>query len=278
MYKIFLTLFFSVALSAEIVSGVAMVVKGEAVTLYDIQEEMRLSKVNIEVAKNTLVRKKLEEVEIKERKINISSGEVYDDIKAMATRNSMNVSDFYEAVRSSNGLTSTEFKAKTKEKLLSQKLYSAIAYKSITEPTDTEAKEYFELHKENFSHPSSFDVVIYTSKSKSRLKEKMANPMLNAPDIQMDVQLLEYDKISPELAKFLTKAKLNTFTPVVPNGKKAFMTFYMKNIKTVEEDGYEKVKDQIVTMIMGDKREQVLSDYFARLKTNADIKMIRMPK
>jgi len=53
------------------------------------------------------------------------------------------------------------------------------------------------------------------------------------------------------------------------------MSFYMKEIASAQEGGVESVKDQIVNAIMGDKREQVLGDYFARLRHNADIKVIR---
>jgi len=216
--------------------------------------------------------------EIKERKIKVASSEVYEDIKQVASRNNMNVSELYEAVRSSSGLTSTEFKAKTKEKLLSQKLYSAIAYTSLSEPTEEEAMEYYELHKGDFSHPSGFKVILYTSKNKSRLQEKIDNPMFYSPDIQKEEKELIYDKISPELAKFLSKEKVDAFTPIVPNGKGAFMSFYIKDIKTAQELGFRTIRNQVVNMIMGDKREQVLSDYFARLRGNADIQTIRMPK
>ena len=39
----------------------------------------------------------------------------------------------------------------------------------------------------------------------------------------------------------------------------------------------ESSKQQIKNIIMSKKREQVLNDYFARLKTNADIKYLRKP-
>jgi len=278
MYKILLVLFISSLLNAQLVDGVAIIVKGEAITLRDLTEEMRITKVNLEAAKQILIRKKLEAAEIKERNIKVASSEVYEDIKQIASRNNMNVSELYEAVRSSSGLSSTEFKAKTKERLLSQKLYSAIAYTSLSQPTEEEAKEYYKLHKHDFSHPAGFTVIIYTSKDKARLKEKMNNPMFYSPDLHAEEKKLEYDKISPELAKFLSKQKIDSFTPIVPNGKGEYMSFYIKDIEAAREAVFRTIRNQIVNLIMGDKREQVLSDYFARLKGNADIREIRMPK
>lgn len=278
MYKIFLTLLFIVSLNGKMVDGVAMVVKGNAITLYEIKELMNSSKIDAKEASDILIRNKLEASEITERKIEVSSSEVYDDIKQTAARNNMSVSDFYEAVRESNGLSSTELKEKIKEKLLSQKLYAAIAYSNISEPSDGEIEEYFALHKDKFAHPSAFSVVIYVAKDKERLQEKIVNPMFYSPDIQMNEQQLPYDKISPELASLLERTPLNNFTAIVPDGKGSFMSFYIKGIESAEKAGVDSVRGQILSLIMSDKREQVLSDYFARLRLNADIQTIRMPE
>lgn len=275
MYKIFFTLLFTGLLSAEVYDGVAIVVKDKAITLLDIKTEMKISKIDATKASDVLIRQKLEEVEIDERKITVNSSEVYDDIKKMAARNNFNISEFYDAVRDSNGMNSTEFKAKIKQKLLSQKLYQAIAYSALSEPSDLEVQEYYEMHKNNYQHPSAFTVIIYDSKDKTRLQEKIDNPMFYAPDIATNEQLLPYDQISPELASLLERTELNHFTNVVPNGKGGFMSFYMKEIESAATGGIESVRNQIVNSIMAEKREQVLSSYFARLRHNADINVIR---
>ncbi|MCW8837445.1 MAG: peptidylprolyl isomerase [Thiovulaceae bacterium] len=278
MYKIFLVLFFSTVLFAKLVDGVAITVKGSAITLYEIKEEMKLSNLSASAAADALIRKKLEELEIQERNIKVTSSEVYEDIKQTASQNNMSISDFYEAVRNANGLTSTQLKEKIKQKLLSQKLYSAIAYSSVSKPSDAELEEYYELHKDEFAHPSAFDVIIYAADAKERLQEKVDNPMFYSPDIQTNEQHLPYEKISPELASLLERTPLNTFTPIVPNGQGGFMSFYMKHIESTKQAGIEGVKNQIISKIMAEKRERVLGEHFARIKLNAEIKKIRMPK
>ena len=278
MYKIFLVLLLAGLLNAELINGVAIVVKGEAITLYDIKEEMRKSKLNLKDATDVLVRKTLEDVEVKERNIKVSSSEVYDDIKQTAAKNNMSVSDFYAAVRESNGLSSMDLKDKTREKLLSQKLYSSIAYSSVSQPSDTEIKEYFELHKSEFSHPAAFNVIIYTAQDKALLQQKISSPMFYSPAINEDVQTLPYERINPELAQLLEAQKVNTFSQIIPNGNGASMTFYLKGRDSVKEVEFDGVKNQITNIIMAKKREQVLSDYFARLQGNAEIKVLREVK
>ncbi|MCD6190489.1 MAG: peptidyl-prolyl cis-trans isomerase [Sulfurimonas sp.] len=278
MYKILLTLILATLLNAEVYDGVAIVVKDRAITLYELKKEMEASKIDAKKASDILIRKKLEEVETQERKITVSNSEVYDDIKKTAARNNLNISEFYEAVRESSGLSSTELKEKVKYKLLSQKLYSAIAYSSISQPSEEDVQEYYEMHKDTYKHPSAFTVIIYQAKDKSRIQEKVNNPMFYSPDIQTNEQVLPYDRISPELASMLSKTALSSFTAVVPDGKNGYMSFYIKSIESAAEGGVESVKNQIMNSIMAEKREQVLGDYFARLRYNADINIIRMPK
>jgi hypothetical protein len=278
MYRLLLVLLLSTFLNAAVYDGVAIVVKDKAITLLDIENEMKKSHLDAEAASDILIRKQLEALEIEERKITVSSGEVYDDIKKMASRNKMSISDFYDAVRESNGMTSTELKEKTKERLLSQKLYGAIAYSSISEPSETEIKEYYAMHKDSYKHPASFTVIIYDSKDRARLQEKVDNPMFYSPEIITNEQVLPYDRISPELASLLEKTPLNHFTAVIPNGKGGFMSFYMKEIESAKEGGLESVRNQILNSIMSEKREQVLGDYFAKLRHNADINVIRTVK
>ena len=278
MYKIFLTIMFVSSLSAEIVDGVAVVVKGSPITLYDIKKEMQTTNADAKRATDTLIRKTLESLEIKERRISVTSSEVYDDIKKAAAGNNLSVSEFYEAIRNTNGLSSSELKEKIKEKLLSQKLYSAIAYSSISNPSEDEIEAYFQSHKDSFSHPSGFNVVIYQSNNSQRLQDKINNPMLYSPDITSNEQALPYDKISPELASLLQRTPPNSFSTIVPDGKGGFMSFYIKSVEAVKEVTLESVKNQIINMIMGEQREQVLGDYFARLRHNADIEIVRTLK
>ena len=278
MYKLFLSLLLANLLNASVYDGVAIVVKDKAITLLDLKKEMQETKGDIKKASDILIRQKLEELEIQKRGITVSSSEVYDDIKRIASRNNLNISEFYEAVRNSNGLSSTELKKKIKKRLLSQKLYRAIAYTSMSEPTEDDIKEYYELHKDSFKHPSAFNVIIYHAKDKSRLQEKVDNPMFYAPDIQTNEQTLPYGRISPELASLLEKTKIDTFTPIVPDGKKGFMSFYIKAKKSAKEGGLQSVKEQIINSIMGDKREITLRNYFERLRQNVEIKTLRKPK
>ncbi len=278
MRKIFLALLVAFGLDAKMVGGASVVVKGELITIADVEKEMTQSGSNAKTAIDVLIRKKLEFIEADERKISVTTTDVHADIKQMATANNMTLDEFYAAIRESNGLSSDELKVKIKEKLISQKLYSAIAYSSMSEPTQKEIISYFDLHKSKFVHPKSFTVISYTASDKGLLAKKVSLPMFFSQDIKESEKKLYYDKISTQLAKLLESTKPDSFTSIVQTDKKSFTTFFVKEVEGADESKtYKDYQDAISSQITADKREQVLSDYFARLRNNTEIKVLREP-
>jgi parvulin-like peptidyl-prolyl isomerase len=275
MHKILFPLFLTLSLWAKTTSGIAVIVQDKPITTYDIKKEMQLTHLDEAKATQILIRHKLEESELENRGLNVTSGDVYAEIQSIARRNNMSVSKFYELLRDKNGLNSTEFREKIKERLLSQKLYNSIAYGNIKQPSNDEIEEYYQLHKKQFSHPYSFTTTIYGAKSSARLQEKINNPMLYAPDISSAQQILYYSKIAPKLSALLSKTAPQTFTPVIPDGRGGFMSFYIHSVEKAKDNSSVGVHEEILNKIMAQKREQVLGDYFAKLRHNADIKIIR---
>ncbi len=275
MLKIVLPLFLLTVLQAKMVDAVAIVVEDEPITLYDITQEMKSAHVNKKDAIDILIRKKLEAKEIKKRGIGVSEDEVYDEIRRLAAANNMTISQFYDAVRDSNGLSSSELKKKIKERLLSQKLYQSIAMSKMREPDENEIKEYFNLHKEEFLHPAFYDVIIYAAPNKELLMKKLSNPMFYSGQIKESRQRLSTEKLPPALAKLLDATKEGTFTQIVPNSKGGFMSFYVERRGANRDVDIRKLRPVIINAIMSQKRKEILDDYFAKLKDSADIKVLR---
>ena len=190
----------------------------------------------------------------------------------------MSVNDFYAATLNTKGINSTQLKEKVKYNLERKRLYASISNAKIDEPTELEIKDYYNLHKNNFSNIESFNTVIYQSNDKSLLTKKIQYPMFNSSNISSNEQILSYNRISPELANLLKRTKINNFTPIIPNGKGGFMSFYLKEIIAIDKANLKEVENQIINLINTQKREQVLSDYFARLRVNASVNVIRLPQ
>jgi parvulin-like peptidyl-prolyl isomerase len=278
MYKVLFFILLTLGLNAKTIDGVAILVQDEPITMLEITDAMMQSHLDQEKTVDVLIRKKLEDQEIKSRKITVGDDEVIDEIKRMATQNNMTVGQFYEAVASSQNLSSEQVQKEMKERLLSQKLFQAIAYTRMDEPSEQEIKDYYELNKAKFNHPQSFSTTIYESKAQNLLQQKIDNPMFYSSEIGHKEQVFEYNKIAPQLAELLEKTAINHFSDIIPNGKDGFVTFYIQEITKSEDVKIESMKAQIENMIMSDKREQVLREYFDRARLNANIQTLRLPQ
>ncbi|MCJ7766645.1 MAG: peptidylprolyl isomerase, partial [Thiovulaceae bacterium] len=210
--------------------------------------------------------------------ITASKQEVFDDIQRMAQQNHMSIIELYQAIQSAQGLSEAKLKEKIEEKLLNQKLYSAIAMANLDEPSDEEIKEYYRLHKEEFEKPSTYSVIIYQAPDKNQLQEKIDNPMFYSPDVTSEERTFEAAQMNPQLAELLDKTAINGFTQTLPAPNGGFMSFYLKEKGQTEALEMESIKPQISRAIMGQKRETILKDYFDRQRLNADIKVIRLPR
>ena len=276
--KLLVSLLFFINLYAQTLDGIAIMVKDEPITLYDITNAMQEHKIPQEQAVEMLERKKLETIEIKERHLSASKQEVFEDIQRMAEQNKMSVIELYQAIQSSQGLSEKKLKEKIKEKILNQKLYNAIAFSHLEQPNDEEITEYYQLHKEEFIKPSSFTVLIYQAADKNRLQEKIDNPMFYSPEVTSEERVFETAKMNPRLAELLEKTPLNNFTQVLPAPNGGFMSFYLKEKGSSAAPDLEAIRPQISNALMGQKRETILKDYFDRQRLNADIKIIRLPQ
>ena len=276
--KFLLLILFFVTLHAKTVDGIAIMVKDQPITLYDITNAMQENNIPQEQAVELLERQKLEEIEIAERHITASKQEVFEDIQRMAEQNKMSVIELYSAIQSSQGLSERKLKKKIKEKILNQKLYNAIAFSHLEQPNDEEVEEYYQLHQKEFTKPSSFTVLIYQCPDKNLLQEKVDNPMFYSPQVTSQEQTFEAAKMNPRLAELLDGTPVNSFTQVIPAPQGGFMSFYIKEKGASGTPDLDAIRPQISNALMGQKRETILKDYFDRQRLNADIKVIRLPQ
>lgn len=260
------------------IGGVAILVKESPITLYEVQQEMKQSGTNAQASADTLIRKKLEQLEAIEKKITVSSLEVQEELERMAKQNNLPLEKFLEAMQNARGINQTDLASKIEESLRGQKLYSSIAFSKMTQPTALEEAEYYQLHLDEFSRPERYDVVTYIATSAEALQAKIDDPMRNIQNVTAKEEKIPGASINPQLAQMLNKIEVGKFGPILPNGKESFVAFYMKDKPNLITENLDTVRPQIDTIIMGEKRNQVLNDYFTRLRLSADIKVLRLPE
>ena len=271
------SLLFTFALSAPI-GGVAVLVKNNPITLYEITQEMKQSGADATKSADALIRKKLEQLEAKEKKISVTPSEVKEEMERMAKQNNLTVEQFLDAMKTARGIDETTLKEKIEESIRGQKLYNSIAYSKMAQPTPAEEADYYQLHLDEFSHPQSYDITSYVAPSSESLQAKIDDPMRDIPNINTKDENIPAAKINPQLAQILNKIEVGKFGPILPNGNNGFISFYMRDKQNLVTEPLDSVRPQIANMIMSETRNQVLNDYFTRLRLSADIKVLRLPQ
>lgn len=277
MRSLTLSVVLSTFLWSAPIGGVSVLVKNTPITLYEVQQEMKQSGTNATQSADTLIRKKLEQLEASEKKITVTSTEINEELARMAAQNNLSQEQFLNAMQTVRGLSEKDLRTKVEETIKGQKLYSAIAFSKMAQPSAEEENEYYQLHLDEFSRPESFAVTTYTSKSKEALAMQISDPMRHVENIQMKEENIPFGKINPQLAQILNKIPEGSFSAILPNGQNGFMSFYMRDKINVVTENIEAVRPQIANAILGEKRNQVLNDYFTRLRLSADIKVLRLP-
>jgi hypothetical protein len=273
-----LFILFIAALQAQMVDGVAILVKEEPITLYDIEQKMDEGHLTQQQAVDLLIREQLESQEIKQRELSVSATELQERISNLAQQNGMSLAQLYDAVWRTEHLTQSAFEERMKKTMLKQKLYSAIAMANLEEPSEEEMREYYRLHSELFSHSETFNVTVYRAPARGVLQRKMANPMLNLSEVTTQDAVLPYAQLEPRLTELLSKTQNGAFTPILSDPKGGFVSFFVHSRSLPVMVPFEQVKMQVQEALMAEKREQTLKDYFDRARLNAEIKTIRLPE
>ncbi len=278
MRKLLLALFSMQLLFATFLDGIAVIVNNEPITTYEITKTASKLHISKKEALQLLIRKKLEESEIKRLGIEINDFEVENTIDTFAKQKGMDIIDLQMKLEQ-QGIDWQEYKRGVKEQLLRKKLYEAIMQQSMRNIDESTLRDYYEKHKERFSVAKAADVIKYISPSKEILQKIVQNPLYRPTDplmLQQGQEHIDLAKVSPQLSLLIQQTPEGGFTPILPLGEK-YLLIYVKKKEGREPIAFEKVKGYILKQLASKKREKSIDEYFAKLKAKAKITILRLP-
>jgi len=260
---------------AGIVGGVSMTVDSEPITLYEIQNFVQQNKVSTEEAINRLIQQKIEDIEIKNLGLVVPPNNIDMKMEDLAKQNKMSLEKFKQELVK-EGHSETTLRDQIEQKLKRDELYKKIVGSSLKKPDEEELVSFYELHKDEFSAPTTVDVIEFLSPSKEALEVQKKQPMAQQQNVQATQKTVKLQKINPQLAQLLMQTPEGTFTPVLSLGKIAGMFFVQKKGGKISAS-YDKMKPTIFAMVMKSKEQASLIEHFEKKKSEANIKIIRRP-
>jgi len=267
-------LFSLISTHAQVIDAVAIDVEGEAITTLEIQavqEKMNMSK---QAAVEALIQDRLEKSALKKAHIQISHDEIQAKVQSIASSKGMNQAEM-KAVLAKKGLTWENYIKQLTIEIKKEHFFKENIASTIIPPSEEELKVYYNTHKESFSSmPIQMSLVAYLAPTIEKMKEAIANPMRPIEGIQKKNILANSQEMSPQLLDLINNTNINSFTQPVrtPQG---VIAYFIKS-KGQQQMGFEAVKNSVMNMWMQEQRVQVAQDFFNKLKSNANIRVIRL--
>jgi len=273
MKKILLSMFFTVSLAtAGLVDAIALKVNNDIVTLVDIDNKMQSLNIDKQKAVNLIVDEMLYDQELKRHYIVVSANEIEQRIANIANSNNMNIDQFKQAVKAQTNYDIFENDIKTK--LLKEKLSKKVVAGNIRYATDEDTKIYYENNQNLFSVAAKIDVVKYSSTNQNLLVQVTKNPMFVNESIVRTNETIDMSNINSNIRYLLNGIENGKFTKISQTNN-GFMMYFVKEKKDITVLEFEKVKDKIFQIIMQNRENKYLKDYFNNLRIKSDIEVLR---
>lgn len=275
MRKILIALFISLTLKADIIDGISVVVESEPITIFEIYRASKELKLPFDETIEKLIEFKLREIEIEKLDIEISDFQIEQELESIALKSNLTLFQFKEALEL-RGVSLQKYRDSLKKKLEQDKLNQKISYSKLKDIDIDELKTYYQNNLDEFTIAKDFEVIKYESNSKEALESSIKNPMNSIPNVDRERETLSADEINPRLLFILNDTKESKFTPILTTSN-SYVTFFILTKAKKEFLGFEEVKDAIFSKIVKDKEEKILKEYFEKLKSKAQIDIVRLP-
>ncbi len=260
-------------LEDKVVGGISLLVNGSPITLYQIQEEQKKSKVSKAQARDRLIAERIKNQEIERLKIHVDDDKLDQEMAMMAQQQGMDLDHFKQMLIAEGHYKL--YRDQLKEHLEMQELLRNILLTNVDTSSETKMREYYNKHKEQFSIPTEIETVRYTSTSQEDLERAMADPNLEIPGVSKANEKIEMKTLNPQIAQVFISHEQGSFTPVMNGGGGQFITFYIKEKKGKNEVSFSQAKQFIAQKLVEESKDKILEEHFEKLRVKSRIVMIR---
>ncbi len=260
-------------LEDKVVGGISLLVNGSPITLYQIQEEQKKSKVSKAQARDRLIAERIKNQEIERLKIHVDDDKLDQEMTMMAQQQGMDLDHFKQMLMAEGHYKL--YRDQLKEHLEMQELLRNILLTNVDTSSETKMREYYNKHKEQFSIPTEIETVRYTSTNQEDLERAMADPNLEIPGVSKANEKIEMKTLNPQIAQVFISHEQGSFTPVMNGGGGQFITFYIKEKKGKNEVSFSQAKQFIAQKLVEESKDKILEEHFEKLRVKSRIVMIR---
>jgi parvulin-like peptidyl-prolyl isomerase len=272
MHKLILlgcVVLFSLA-QAKMVDGIAMIVNGEAVTTSEIRAVQQQLGVSKKQAVDMLVQDRLQKSAMKKTKI--PETDVDNKIAQIAAQNNLTIPKMQKLLKA-QGTSWSKYRKSVKESLKKQKFYREKVAATVIKPSEDELKLFYENNKKDFVIPTSISMVEYSAASEDTLK-KFLSTRQKTRGVKSRSVKKSTSNLNSALLGQLLQTQNGSFTRPFNAGDR-FISYKVVSKNGQKSMSYEDAKGAVAGKWRQQQQGKALKDYFEKMKTNADIRIIR---
>lgn len=254
---------------AKMVDGIAMTVNGEAVTTSEIAAVQRQMGVSKKQAVDLLVQDRLQKSAMK--KISIPESDIDLKIAQIAAQNNLTVPKMQKILKQ-QGTSWSKYRKSIKEALKKQKFYREKVAATLRKPSEDELKIFYENHKKEFVIPTSISLIEYSAPSEAALKNFLQTKKKKG--VRSRTVKKSTSNMNSALMGQLLQTQNGSFTRPFNAGDK-YISYKVLSKNGRRSMSFEDAKGAAAGRWRQEQQGKALKDYFEKMKTNADIRVIR---
>ncbi|NPA61109.1 MAG: hypothetical protein GXO06_02355 [Epsilonproteobacteria bacterium] len=263
----------------EVIDAIAIDVNGEPITTLDIRAVEGKFNLSKKMAIEMLIQNRLEKSELNRLNIEVSDEEIDAKIGEIASSKGMDIERF-KAVVAKSGFSYQKYREEVALAIKREKFIIEKIVPLIVKPTEDDLKLYYQTHKGNFENlapMTQISVIAYSSRSSSKLREAISNPMRVIDGVVRKNLLIGASDVPPNIFQTIQSTPEGQFTKPINTGR-GFIAYFVKS-KSKQSGGsnFDIVKSQVEMRWFQEQKGKVMKDYIDKLRGSADIRVIRVP-
>ncbi len=254
---------------AKMVNAIALIVNGEAVTTAEIRAVQKQMHVSKKEATDMLIADRLQKAAMKN--IAISEDAIDSKIAQIAAQNNLTVPKMQKLLKQ-QGTSWRKYRRSIKDRMKRDKFYREKVAATLTKPSEDELKLFYEKNKKDFVMPKSISMIEYSSASEDTLKkflETKKKKGVRSRSVKKSTK-----NINSALLGTILRTQNGSFTRPINDGNK-FISYKIVSKNGQRSMSYDDAKGAVAGKWRQQQQGKALKDYFEKLKTNADVQVIR---
>jgi len=254
---------------AKMVNAIAIVVDGEPITTAEIRAIEQQYGVSNKEARELLIQDRLQKSAMKG--VIVEESLIDNKIAAIAAQNHLSVPQMQRILKS-QGTSWSAYRSSVRDALKKEKFFREHVIQSIPEPSEDELKLYYQTHKQAFFIPKTIQMIEYSAQTEQKMKQFLRTKRKNG--IHSKSVTKKTTSLNPALLGTLLATPNGGYTPPFNAGDR-YIAYKVLSKNGKKSLSFEEAKGAVIARWKQDQQAQALKNYFAKIKTNADVQILR---